>query len=105
MAPVEFAYDYNQLYLYDAAQDFAGTDNPYLGALDAATQAGLTVGAACGVVDVLMPRQDNFSATIDVAIVDSPPPPQLVGSSHTRRIWRRRRPHSRRSSRPVPCSP
>lgn len=71
---MEFAYDYNQLYLYDAAEDLSAADNPYLDALDAATQAGLTVGAASGVVDVLMPRQDNFSATIDIAIVDRSPP-------------------------------
>jgi hypothetical protein len=71
---VEFAYDYNQLYLYDAAHDLSGTGNPYLDALDAATQSGLTVGADSGVVDVLMPRQENFAAIIDVAVTHSAPP-------------------------------
>lgn len=72
---MEFAYDYNQLYLYDAglALDFPADDNPYLDALDAATQSGLTVGAASGVVDVLMPRQENFSAVIEVIETQSAP--------------------------------
>jgi hypothetical protein len=75
LKPVEFAYDYNQLYVYDAELDLAGSHdgNPYLDALDAATQSGLTVGAASGIVDVLMPRQENFSAVIDVIQGDSAP--------------------------------
>jgi hypothetical protein len=68
------AYDYNQLYLYDATHELSGDGNDYLDALDAATSAGLTVGAASGVVDVLMPRQENFSTELDLRITDSPPP-------------------------------
>jgi hypothetical protein len=93
---VEFAYDYNQLYLYDAALDRSGADNAYLDALDAATQSGLTVGAASGVVDVLMPRQENFSAIIDVAITDSSPLPRrppttLLSSTSPRPVGSRSR--------------
>lgn len=72
---VEFAYDYNQLYVYDVAGlDLSGEANPYLDALDAATASGLTVGKASGVVDVLMPRQENFSAALEFALATSPPP-------------------------------
>ncbi len=70
---MRFAYDYGQLYFYDAADALSTDGNPYLDALDAATEAGLTVGAASGVVDVLMPRQENFGAEIDVAVVDAAP--------------------------------
>jgi len=72
---MEFVYDYGQLYLYDAADSLSEGDNPYLDALDAATASGLSVGAASGIVDVLMPRQENFSAELDVTHTDSPPPP------------------------------
>lgn len=71
---MRFAYDYGQLYLYDAAHDLGGDGNPYLDALDAATRSGLTVGAAAGIVDVLMPRQENFSAPLEFGQVESPPP-------------------------------
>lgn len=71
---MEFAYDYNQLYLYDTARDLSGDGNPYLDALDAATNSGLTVGASAGIVDVLMPRQENFSAVIQVTVAESLPP-------------------------------
>jgi hypothetical protein len=71
---VRFAYDYSQLYIYDAAQLFPEDGNPYLDALDAATESGLTVGAAAGIIDLLMPRQENFSAEIDVTQTTSSPP-------------------------------
>jgi hypothetical protein len=71
---VRFAYDYSQLYLYDATPGVSADGNPYLDALDAAAECGLSVGAASGVVDVLMPRQENFGAEIDVAVADSAPP-------------------------------
>lgn len=67
-------YDYNQLYLYDAAHGFSTEGNEYLDALDAATRAGLTVGAASGIVDVLMPRQENFAAKLELSTTASPPP-------------------------------
>ena len=69
-----FAYDYSQLYVYDAGREAAGEGNEYLDALDTLTRAGSTVAAASGVVDVLMPRQDNFSAGLEVSVTDSPPP-------------------------------
>ena len=71
---MRFAYDYGQLYVYDAGLGLLTDGNPYLDALDAATGAGLTVGEASGVVDVLMPRQENFGAEIAVTIVGSEPP-------------------------------
>jgi len=71
-----FEYDFNQLYLYDAAFERPAEGNEYLDALDAANEAGLTVGARSGVVDLLMPRRENFAATIDVRVLPSPPPVQ-----------------------------
>jgi hypothetical protein len=68
-----FVYDYNQFYLYDAAHEAPSEGNEYLDALDAATAAGLTVGFASGIVDVLMPRQENFSAQLELSITGSPP--------------------------------
>jgi len=68
------AYDYNQLYLYDAAHEVSADGNDYIDALDAATRAGQTIGAASGVVDVLMPRQENFSAKLELSVTQSAPP-------------------------------
>lgn len=68
------AYDYNQLYLSDAAHELSADGNDYLDALDAATRAGLTVGAASGIVDVLMPRKENFSAELELSITEQLPP-------------------------------
>jgi hypothetical protein len=72
--PFEFAYDYNQLYLYDAGREHPLEGNEYLDALEAATESGLTVGARSGIVDVLMPRQENFAAVIEVKIITGQPP-------------------------------
>lgn len=72
--PFEFAYDYNQVYIYDAARQRPSEGNEYLDALDAATESGLTVGARSGIVDVLMPRQENFAATIEVRLITEQPP-------------------------------
>ncbi len=71
---MRFAYDYGQLYIYDATTGVSADGNPYLDALDAATESGLSIGAASGVVDVLMPRQENFSAEIEFMITRSPRP-------------------------------
>jgi hypothetical protein len=71
---VEFAYDYHQLYVYDGGLELSTVENPFLDALDAATASGLTVGAASGIVDLLMPRQENFAARLDFAVLDSGPP-------------------------------
>jgi hypothetical protein len=70
---LKVAYDYGQLYIYDAAREFSRDANEYLDALDAATAAGLTVGVASGLVDVLMPRQENFAAALELSVVQSPP--------------------------------
>ena len=70
---LKVAYDYGQLYIYDAAREFSREANEYLDALDAATAAGLTVGVASGLVDVLMPRQENFAAALELSVVQSPP--------------------------------
>ena len=72
--PFEFDYDYNQLYLYDAAREWSVEDNPYLDALDAANEAGLTIGARSEIVDVLMPRQENFGAMMEVMLSGNEPP-------------------------------
>jgi hypothetical protein len=72
--PFQFACDYNQLYLYDAALERPSDGNEYLDALDAATESGLTVGARSGIVDVLMPRQENFAATVEVRLSAAQPP-------------------------------
>ena len=70
---LKLVYDYNQLYIYDARREFSEDANEYLDALDAANRAGLTVGVASGVVDVLMPRQENSAAALELSIVQSPP--------------------------------
>jgi hypothetical protein len=72
-ARVEFAYDYSQLYLYDAETGFGLEANAYLDALDAATATGLTVGASSGVVDVLMPRRENFGASMHIRVASERP--------------------------------
>ena len=71
---MKFVYDYGQLYVYDPADGPSAEGNPYLDALDAATESGLTVGVASGIVDVLMPRQENFGAELEVATTESAPP-------------------------------
>ena len=70
---MRFVYDYGQLYLYDTTAGVSADGNPYLDALDAATESGLSAGAASGVVDVLMPRQENFGAEIEVVTTTSAP--------------------------------
>ena len=67
------AYDYNQLYIYDAGREFSEDANEYLDALDDMNRAGLAVRVASGLVDVLMPRQENFAAALEFSIVPSPP--------------------------------
>jgi hypothetical protein len=68
-----FAYDYGQLYLRNASHELAVEGNDYLDALDAANRAGLTVGTASGIVDVLMPRQENFFARLELSLAQAPP--------------------------------
>jgi hypothetical protein len=75
------AYDYNQLYIYDAGREFSEDANEYLDALDAMKRAGLAVGEASGVVDVLMPRQDNFAVTLALKVVESAPS-VIEGADH-----------------------
>lgn len=68
-----FVYDYGQLYLYDAEREWSPNAYEYLDVLDAANAAGSTVGASSGVVGVLMPRQENFDAQLEVIVQPSPP--------------------------------
>ena len=70
---LKVAYDYGQLYIDDAEREFSGDSGEYLDALDAATATGLTVGIASGLIDVLMPRQENFAAALEVTVVQSRP--------------------------------
>jgi hypothetical protein len=68
------SYDFSQLYFYDSALERAPGGNEYLDALDAANEAGLTVGARSGVVDVLMPRRENFAAKAAVSVLTARTP-------------------------------
>ena len=70
---VTVSYDFNQLYLYDAERERWEEGNEYLDALAAAKETGLTVGARSGVVDVLMPRRENFGAILAIQVLPSPP--------------------------------
>jgi hypothetical protein len=70
---LKLAYDYNQLYIYDAGREFSEDANEALDALDAMKRDGLTVGVVSGFVDVLMPRQDNFAVNLALSIEPSPP--------------------------------
>jgi hypothetical protein len=69
-----FQYDYSQLYIYDSTREWSPQRTEYLEALDDANQAGLSVGARHGVVDVLMPRQENFTASLLIRVLSSSPP-------------------------------
>ena len=58
---LSFAYDYGQLYLYDAA---AAESVDFLAALDDSVRTGLSVGVAGALVDLLLPLQWNLSAPL-----------------------------------------
>ena len=97
------AYDYNQLYLRDAAHELSPDGNAYLDVLDAATRADLTVGAASGDHrSVLIPRAGDFAANLELSTMSSSPPlirnrrpcrrvrPRLdPGGSDSKRVRRR----------------
>ena len=70
---MEFAYDYRQVYLYDAAMKWSDDSDEYLRALDDAERRGSTVGLAGGLVDIVMPRQDNFHCQLGVETSNSAP--------------------------------
>jgi hypothetical protein len=70
---VEFVYDYGQLYLHDACRRWSADYAEYLAALDHARERNLSVGIAAGVVDILMPRQENFAAPLQIEGNDSIP--------------------------------
>ena len=72
-APFQFVYDYGQLYLFDAAREWSPSENAYIAALDAATESGLSVGVHAQVVDVLMPRQENFGAVAELTLTPESP--------------------------------
>ena len=77
---LSFAYDYGQLYLYDAA---AAESVDFLAALDDSTRTGLTVGRAGGLVDLLLPLQWNFSAPLVLETSEVEPPLDLDDWEHT----------------------
>jgi hypothetical protein len=71
---LEFAYDYSQVYLYDAGREWSENSDEFLNALDDAQSRGLSVGLAAGFVDILMPRQHNFHCPLSVEPGVSAPP-------------------------------
>jgi hypothetical protein len=71
-------YDYGQAYLRDAASE----PIDYLGALDDATTNGSSVGVADDLVDLLMPTQWNFEASLVLELVDETPAPDLDEWDH-----------------------
>jgi hypothetical protein len=77
---LSFAYDYGQLYLYDAA---AAEAVDFLAALDDSVRTGLSVGVAGGLVDLLMPLQWNFSAPLLLETCESEPQLDLDDWKHT----------------------
>jgi hypothetical protein len=70
---MEFAYDYHQVYLYDADRQWSQDANEFLDALADAGARGLTVGIADDLVDLLMPRQHNFYCPLSVEHYASAP--------------------------------
>ena len=71
-----FEYDYHQLYLYD--QDLVtwpedDTFCLYRDALDDAYKQGLKIGMAGGLVDLLMVRETNFEAALELEICSAAP--------------------------------
>lgn len=78
-----FSYDYGQVYLYDAARAWRDDNTDvYLEALADAESRGLSVGAADGLVDLLMVRQDNFQAPLQLEVDDDAPPADLDAWDH-----------------------
>jgi hypothetical protein len=76
---LSFVYDYGQVYLYDAA---AAGSVDFLAALDDAGRTGLSVGVAGALVDLLLPLQWNFSATLLLETLDGEPPLDLDEWEH-----------------------
>jgi hypothetical protein len=79
---LRFVYDFGQLYLHDADRSWSEGYNEYLAALDDARAHDLSVGVSAGVVDLLMPRQDNFSTPLRVEVWETPPPLDEAGWDH-----------------------
>jgi hypothetical protein len=77
---LSFAYDYGQLYLYDAA---AAESVDFLAALDDSVRTGLSVGVAGALVDLLLPLQWNFSAPLLLETCESEPQLDLDDWEHT----------------------
>ncbi|HEX6952214.1 MAG TPA: hypothetical protein VF124_05440 [Gaiellaceae bacterium] len=77
---LSFAYDYGQLYLYDAA---AAESVDFLAALDDSVRTGLSVGVADGLVDLLLPLQWNFSAPLLLETCEGEPRLDLEEWEHT----------------------
>ena len=77
---LSFAYDYGQLYLYDAA---AAESVDFLAALDDSVRTGLSVGVAGALVDLLLPLQWNFSAPLLLETCEGEPQLDLEEWEHT----------------------
>lgn len=79
---VRFVYDYGQVYLHDAERTWAEGYPEYVSALDDARARALSIGLADDLVDVLMPRQENFSARLSVEVWEGSPPIELEQWDH-----------------------
>jgi hypothetical protein len=78
-----FAYDYAQVYLYDSARPWPDDDtNVFMDALDDANARGLSVGMSDGLVDLLMVRQDNSEAPLQLEVLETAPSADLDGWDH-----------------------
>ena len=76
---LSFAYDYGQVYLYDAA---VADSVDYLAALDDSVRTGLSVGVAGALVDLLQPLQWNFSAPLVLETPEGEPQLDLDDWQH-----------------------
>jgi hypothetical protein len=72
-ARLTFGYDYHQLFLYDASRPWRPDAGEYVDVVDAAQASGLTVATLDGVAGVLMPRQENFAAALELRVAPSEP--------------------------------
>jgi hypothetical protein len=77
---LSFAYDYGQVYLYDAA---AAESVDFLAALDDSVRTGLSIGVAGVLADLLMPLQWNFSAPLLLETCGGEPQLDLDDWEHT----------------------
>ncbi|MFN2460304.1 MAG: hypothetical protein ABR591_06425 [Candidatus Velthaea sp.] len=77
-----FVYDFGQVYLYDAAAPLSENADEYVDALDAANASSMSVGIAGPLVDILMPRRENFAAPLSVVVTGGPRPDDFDSWDH-----------------------